>query len=64
MEYVAAGGLLHHQMWPPSWAPFWISPKLKILQEKEEIDFFGGEHKKYDIIKHLAAFNHILNFYS
>ena len=36
----AAGGLLRHQMWPPSWPPSWISPKLRICQEKEKIGFF------------------------
>ena len=32
----ASGGLLRYQMWSPSW----ISPKSRIRQEKEKIDFF------------------------
>ena len=48
----AAGGLLCHQMWPPSW----ISPKLRISQEKEKIEIFFAENLKCKIIKHFTAF--------
>ena len=46
----AAGSMLRHQMWQPSWTPSRILQKLWIEQEKEEIEHFFAGHK------HFAAF--------
>ena len=62
MGYGAAGGLLRHQMWPPSWSPPWppscISPKLRIYFDRKRIKLkqFFAEHEKCDIIKHFVSF--------
>lgn len=36
----AAGDFSPHTMWQPSWPPSWISIKICVCQEKEEIENF------------------------
>ena len=42
----AAGGLLRHQQWSPSWPPSWILPRIRNQAKTARSGIFSASHEK------------------